>query len=362
MWPRCWRILPHVCPAVSGAAAMSLTLASTASAGGDGSGAPRQRRAGGTNSLRGVAAPAGQRSHWWRAAAMACEEVPSQGSAPVISVGCYNVLCSTYAVKWGEREGLSSDGSSNWAARWPVMRGIMQRARWDVVCLQEVEHKDAEDIAAGLGPEYAALYFKHERRPPDGLMIAVRKQAFELPIQQHQLQHRGVAFARVDLVHRASGRMVRVLTAHCRGGSHEQLEALADFADEGKGAGNPDVTIVAGDFNEDFHTQDRRHVLCPLPASALGCYETLLREKNLPELSRPPNKQAADQSSGKGKVDFIFVRGTAGRCSVELFRDPASRLAVLSSHAACAATGEWPSDHGAEALSVRFSDGAAARL
>ena len=48
-------------------------------------------------------------------------------------------------------------------------------------------------------------------------------------------------------------------------------------------------------------------VACPLP----GRWETLLREEensDLPKFSRPPHKQAEDQKSGKGKVDWIFVR------------------------------------------------------
>lgn len=161
-----------------------------------------------------------------------------------------------------------------------------------------------------------------------------------------------VAFGRVDLTHLATGRRIRVITAHCRGGRQPQLEALAAFGDEGEGS---DVTVIAGDFNEDFHSEDRAVVRCPFPET-LGEYRTLLRGE-LPALSRPPHKQAEDQSSGKGKVDYIFVRGARGRCCVELFRDEASSAAILSSHAACVETGQWPSDHGAEALSFRMGPG-----
>jgi len=270
-------------------------------------------------------------------------------SGPAFSVGCYNVLCSTYAVKWGEREGVGHDGASNWPARWPVLRDIIARANWDVVCLQEVESTDAPDIAAGLEDTYVTRYFKHAKRPPDGVLIAVKRAAFK-DLVFTERQFNGVAFGRVDMVHEPCSSTVCVVTCHARGGNEEQLGALAAFADEGGGA---DVTVVAGDFNEDFCAEDRRSARCPLPETAAGAYETLLREGALPQLSRPPHKQAEDQKSGKGKVDWIFVRGRAPRCSVALFRDEASHAAVLESHQPCAATGQWPSDHGAEALSVR---------
>jgi len=323
MWARCRRLLPVVPPA---AAALGFV-----SVGGGGSGS------GPTNRLRGPALHCEQRSD----------------APPSISVGCYNVLCSTYAVKWGEREGVGCDGASNWSLRWPVMRNIIARAHWDVVCLQEVEHTDVEEIASGLGDEYTTFYFKHQKRPPDGLMIAVRTKAFQGELAPIELQHNGVAFGCVDFVHRASGRKVRVVTSHCRGGNAAQLEALSDFADGGRE--EPDVTVVTGDFNEDFSTPDRTGVRCPFPEGRTGSYTTLLREPELPALSRPPHKQGKDQTSGKGKVDWIFVRGnTRSRSSVELFRDPASRLAILSSHAPCEPTGQWPTDHGAEALSIRL--------
>lgn len=295
------------------------------------------------------------------------------------SVGCYNVLCPTYAIKWNEREGKDAAGESNWDLRWPVMQGIISRACWDVLCLQEVEHDLVPAIVGAIAAGgYEAHYFKHEKRPPDGVLIAFRKAAFtELAVRPGAFG--GAAFGCVDLMHSASGRQVRVVNSHCRGGNADQLAALAAFADE---ASTVDVTVVVGDFNEDFTTKPAEVTApaeeaapaaaeaagaaasaqpscrCPFPAGASGSYSTLLRasEPELPQLSRPPHKQAQDQSSGKGKVDWIWVRGRAGSggCPVELFRDEASRRAILESHRPCEATGQWPSDHGTEALSVRL--------
>lgn len=276
-----------------------------------------------------------------------CDPTPC---VPVWSIGCYNVLCSTYAVKWGEREGVGPDGNTNWNVRWPAIRSILENAAWDIICLQEVEHSDANEIITDLGNAYTSHYFKHTKRPPDGLLIAIRSSMFTLS-ESRELQHNGVAFGCMDLEHVSSGCKVCVVTSHCRGRNKEQLAALAAFADENVDA---DVTIITGDFNEDFRSDDSLDgVRCPFPSGDSGEYITMQREAGLPPLSRPPHKQAEDQKSGKGKIDWIFVRGRAQQCSVQLFRDEASHRAIIDSHAPCLATGQWPSDHGAEAFSVR---------
>jgi hypothetical protein len=81
-------------------------------------------------------------------------------------------------------------------------------------------------------------------------------------------------------------------------------------------------------------------------------------------VSRPPHKQdPALNSSGRGKVDYIFVSplgcdtrdaldGSGGRVDIKLERSQEALGALLVSHRACEETNEWPSDHGMEALSV----------
>ncbi|CAK0820015.1 unnamed protein product [Prorocentrum cordatum] len=249
-------------------------------------------------------------------------------AASPISVGCYNVLCSTYAATWNEREGVGPDGASNWASWWPVMRDSKCKAQWDVICLQEVEHTDAADTAKDLGSGYSTKYFKHARRPPDGLLNAVRDEAFN-NITFMETQFNGVAFGRVDMVHKATCRSVRVVTCHARGGDAEQLAALNSFADgaDEDSKREVDLTVIAGGFNEVFAPREDGHVAVPFSETRAGRYRTMLREADLPRLSRPPHKQQEDQKSGKGKVER---------------------------HAPTEATGNWPSDHGAEALRVRL--------
>jgi len=248
-------------------------------------------------------------------------------------------------VKWKEQQGVGADGLTNWSARWPAMRDILRQAQFDVICMQEVEHTDVDQITSDLGSDYNAHYFKHTKRPPDGVLIAVRSGVFDPSPSWAERDNNGVTFGGVDLVHCKSGAKVRVITGHMRGGRAEQLKAFSDFADEGKA----EVTVITADFNEDFRSGGDGGVRCPFPENPDGRYVTLTRDEGLPQLSRPPNKQAEDQSSGKGKIDWIFVRGR-----VELFRDEASRRAILDSHGPCAATGDWPSDHGCEALCIHI--------
>jgi hypothetical protein len=98
--------------------------------------------------------------------------------------------------------------------------------------------------------------------------------------------------------------------------------------------------LVCGDFNEDFGG-----------CSPLSGFGMLQRSVGEPTTSRPAHKQGPTQKSGKGLVDCVFVKGSDD-LSVHLERDAESGKAVAISHARCAETGEWPSDHGMEALSV----------
>ena len=158
-------------------------------------------------------------------------------------------------------------------------------------------------------------------------------------------------------MHTQSGLPVRALVTHQRGGDAAQLRSLADFALEGL---PPDaVVVVCGDFNEDFGAG------AMLPCGGMSqagkgggdpVFRTLDRDAaSEPIVSRPAHKQGPAQTSGKGKIDYIFVRGAGPGMCVELERDALSRAAVLASHAPCDETGYWPSDHGMEALSVHVS-------
>ena len=60
------------------------------------------------------------------------------------------------------------------------------------------------------------------------------------------------------------------------------------------------------------------------------------------KFSRPEHKQGKDQTSGKGKVDYIFS-------NIKLQRNDKNRDAIRNSHNNCE-TGYWPTDHGMEII------------
>jgi len=249
---------------------------------------------------------------------------------------------------------MAADGSSNWPVRWPVMRDVLRRGQFDVLCLQEVENAELDSIVADLGSGYRAKYFKHSRRPPDGLLIAVKSSAFKTSPEWILGEDQGFALGGVDLEH-PCGAKIRVVTGHMKGGRPAQLQAFAEFASAESSA---DVEILTADFNEDFAEQGRSEgvIRCPFGHTERH-YSTLPRASDLPQLSRPPNKQDEGQTSGKGKVDYIWVRERTKEFRTDMVCDPLSRRAIIESHRNCDVTGEWPSDHGCEAFSVQLRQG-----
>ena len=136
-----------------------------------------------------------------------------------------------------------------------------------------------------------------------------------------------VATARLDLVDKDSGLVIRVVATHQKGYQEDQLaQALAHAA----AGNNADATLVCGDFNEEFS----------LRQWPMG-YATLGREADLPAVSRPPHKV-------QKQVDYIFVSTnvTERVRALHIGRDDDSFDAILDSHEVCE-TGDMPSDHGA---------------
>ncbi|CAJ1435323.1 unnamed protein product, partial [Effrenium voratum] len=143
-------------------------------------------------------------------------------------------LCPTYALKWKEQQGLHAEGTSNWSVRWPVMKDIILRGNFDVLCLQEVESTEADAIAADLGPDYVTRYFKHPpKRPPDGVMIAVKKSCCKAAPSWSEHDYKGfVIFGGAEFQHH-SGARVRVANGHMRGFNQEQLREFGAFGTSG---------------------------------------------------------------------------------------------------------------------------------
>jgi endonuclease/exonuclease/phosphatase family metal-dependent hydrolase len=281
-------------------------------------------------------------------------------------VGQYNLLCPAYGVKWAEREACldwvskETHGGSNWEFRWPAIKRIIERAQCDILALEECEEcmrSNLEELFASLG--LSSEWYDHPGRE-DALVIAYNKDTFSLTESRctnYPPKDPKVTTGCVDLCHSASGMQVRCLVAHHRGRNTHQLADLFLFANGDERA--PGVTVVCGDFNEDFAEEgtlavadghgENVQLLKPWPE-----YISLGRSESAGELlvSRPKHKQAAEQTSGKGKVDYIFAKSCGDTASITLRRDEESSRALTDSHQPCAETGKWPSDHGMEAMSI----------
>lgn len=277
----------------------------------------------------------------------------AQSDSKSLRIGQYNLLCPVYGVKWGEREACldwkSKDdhGGSNWSLRWPALLRNISRCHFDVLTLEEAEDCIKADCEAGftaLGMK--SNWFAHPGRQ-DCLGIAWDPKTLEMKtstIREWPKEEPKASSGRMDFMHVVTGKHVRVLVTHQRGGKAEQLQDLFEFAHEDMIDGG--IIVIGGDWNEDFGKVGG----CKL-AEQLG-FEVLNRDASAgePSVSRPSHKQDPSQTSGKGMIDWVFVKGAA-----ELERDSASRDALLLSHAACEETGEWPSDHGMEALNVHVT-------
>ncbi|CAE7481145.1 Calm4, partial [Symbiodinium sp. CCMP2592] len=192
-------------------------------------------------------------------------------------------------------------------------------------CVSDALHfLQAQNLGAvDLGSGYRAKYFKHSRRPPDGLLIAVKSGAFKTSPEWILGEDQGFALGGrsksrsfrfllqgVDLEHQC-GAKIRVVTGHMKGGRPAQLQAFAEFASAESSA---DVEILTADFNEDFAEQGRSEgiIRCPFGHKERH-YSTLPRGADLPQLSRPPNKQAPyclQLSTHKIKIFTLVISGS----------------------------------------------------
>ena len=320
----------------------------------------------------------------------AAASLTMQQSTP-FRIGQFNVLCPSYGVKWGEREACADwktkeehgamllcsvvlrsvvpcsvvpcsvvpcsvvpcsvvpcSGGSNWSARWPAILRILAASACDVLTLQEVEESVRTELEQGLDSIGLSLvWFAHPGRV-DAVAIAFRTDQFTLEAcasRDFPREDPKATTGRVDLRHNSSGIHIRCLSTHQRGGNTTQLEDTFQFAYEDAPA--KAVILVCGDFNEDFGPKFEPFEFQTLDRDpAAGEPIVSLSYCGLADLG-------AENSSGKGKIDYIFVKGNEQKIGLE--RSEGSRVAIEMSHAACPETGEWPSDHGMEALQVVVS-------
>ena len=172
-------------------------------------------------------------------------------------------------------------------------------------------------------------------------MFAVER--FDL-LGTDSFEHNGMVTGLADLMEKGTGISVRVVVLH---GFHPRnakshaghLEGILKFA-RGRNVGdNMHCTVLAGDFNE-----DPRQSLQPAAQALVRDFVTASREDH-PEL---PIKSTTNPNI-EHKLDWVWVEGA------QVEYDDRCKRAIISSHTACPETGQWPSDHGLEAVRLLLS-------
>jgi hypothetical protein len=153
-------------------------------------------------------------------------------------VGQFNLLCPTYGLKWGEREAClewrstREHGDSNWHLRWPALLRILTLAQCDILALEELEESTQPAVTEGLAELGLSLeVFPHPRRR-DALGLAFNPNVFRLERREsrgYPSEEPVSASGLIDLRH-TSGRLVRAVVTHQKGGVRAQLDDLLAFA------------------------------------------------------------------------------------------------------------------------------------
>eukprot|EP01062_Namystynia_karyoxenos_P024911 TRINITY_DN19750_c0_g1_i1.p1 TRINITY_DN19750_c0_g1~~TRINITY_DN19750_c0_g1_i1.p1 ORF type:complete len:305 (+),score=65.67 TRINITY_DN19750_c0_g1_i1:133-915(+) len=237
----------------------------------------------------------------------------------------FNLLCPAYGVKWGELEACVDASAPperrqcNWAARWPALRRLLSMAQWDVLCMQELQEATLPSVRSAtdeLGMELRV--WNHPGRE-DALGVAFRRSSLSCE-RESVAVHGPAATGVLDLTHKVSARRVRVVCTHQKGGVAEQMAALLEAAESTpEGAEAPDLTLLAGDFNEDFGAGGGLSTSAPARAG----YKTL-------PLARPAARGRSTGSGregarGPGRSPWSAIRSPSPACSPRT--PPAPRLA-----------------------------------
>lgn len=258
-------------------------------------------------------------------------------SRPSFRIGAYNLLAPYYAEKYKQKEGILENGTENWSVRWPALAQVLSGCPWDILCLVELAKakystakKNVEDLCLTFAAPLSMCYFEHPLRK-DALAILYAGERFDL-LRRDTLEFNGAATALVDLKERHTGFTLRVMAVHQwhpmdkRHTGH--MNAILNFAQ-----GHVDCTVLAGDFNEDARKSEN------------AAQQDLVRSfKSVDRQAYPHLPKESTPNLGQDKLDWIWVKGADPEY------DDFCQHVIAASHRPCLETGNWPSDHGMEAV------------
>jgi hypothetical protein len=256
-----------------------------------------------------------------------------------LTVGTWNLLHPTYAVKYREVEGIYGRTKSNWPDRAPEIGDRLLKGGLDVYLLQEVGQAQLDDLQPYVSQLYELRFAAHPGRgAKDGVAVLVRKARLQIE-EDHTLEIlakekdlKGQHYMSAMLVTArdvATGARVLAVSAHfyAKKAVDPRGTLLAELARRFAGDNPPELVVWGGDCNEVYRAPFFGGAFC----TADGRCPTRFR--------------------GTKKIDWIFVGGAALSGVV---RSEATQKFVKASSEAILATGQPPSDHLAEAVSIRM--------
>lgn len=256
------------------------------------------------------------------------------------TIGTYNLLHPTYAVKYLEKTGLDANCRSNWPLRAEVIANLLVDAGLDIYLLQEVGREQLSDLLRLLGDRYEETFAVHPgREARDGTAVLTRRArlqvmqscAVPLPSATGRPYMSAAAVCALD---RASGLRLGVVSGHlyeARGKSHDPEGRIHDFLD-GCLAGESqtwryDIAVWGGDCNKGY----------------MPCGQGPRGFRHVP---------GGPKTCKSRQIDWIFF---SPQCT-GMRGAPATEKFIASTQHVIAGSGCPPSDHFGESISFAYSD------
>jgi len=291
---------------------------------------------------------------------MKSPDLPNQAN-PEITVATWNLLCPGYALKYSEREGLTN-GKDNWRIRGPIIAQLIADSQIDILFLQEISAIPGqlrkfgkfgsmmELMQPALERIYHIVHYTHPGRAArDGCAILLRKSTFSLTNQYphyvsfrsrrwmmeeenldekvREMDHNNVKYmatAIAEATHVGTKRKFRFASTHwyqkkAKDPDESLLRKLKNLAKKDE---DPVVTVWGGDLNT-------TNPFVPNFTSSKG--------------GKPTRQRRV--------IDWILINSRGGK--FERGNMVAQKF-IAASKRKLKETAHTPSDHFADAVSVKF--------
>lgn len=228
-----------------------------------------------------------------------------------LTFATYNILAPELAVKWKVPAGLAANGQDNWPVREGQLHANIRALVADITCLQEISADSIPALQRDFAVAGAALFPHPQGVVYYGTGLLYNPQQLELAetftlISSHDGERSasGAVF-----VHKPSRRKVAALSVHLAGYDNRERDAdvIRTTCERGRAelasyitqlepyAARADLTLLAGDFNED--------TAVPVP-SAL-CRINILQQAGY---AWDGSQLATEPASGR-VIDYLALRG-----------------------------------------------------